>query len=67
MAPAVTYNGKRMPINRPPPWLSQHTDEVRRKYGLDAASADPASPQILRDELGYTSDRIASLRDRMIV
>ncbi|KDQ11099.1 hypothetical protein BOTBODRAFT_35636 [Botryobasidium botryosum FD-172 SS1] len=28
VAPAVTYNGKKMPISRPPPWLSQHTEEV---------------------------------------
>lgn len=28
VAPAVTYDGKRMPVRRPPPWLSQHTDEV---------------------------------------
>ncbi|KZS87293.1 CAIB/BAIF family enzyme [Sistotremastrum niveocremeum HHB9708] len=28
VAPAVTYNGKRMPVKRPPPWLSQHTFEV---------------------------------------
>ncbi|CAE6430696.1 unnamed protein product [Rhizoctonia solani] len=31
VAPAVHYNGKRMPINRPPPYLSQHTDEVLSK------------------------------------
>ena len=29
VGPAVSYNGKRMPLTRPPPWLSQHTDEVR--------------------------------------
>jgi succinate--hydroxymethylglutarate CoA-transferase len=28
VAPAVTYDGKRMPVRRPPPWLSQHTTEV---------------------------------------
>ncbi|CEL58506.1 CaiB/baiF CoA-transferase family protein C7orf10 homolog OS=Mus musculus PE=2 SV=2 [Rhizoctonia solani AG-1 IB] len=31
VAPAVHYNGKRMPITRPPPYLSQHTDEVLSK------------------------------------
>ncbi|KAF8478987.1 hypothetical protein DFH94DRAFT_632760 [Russula ochroleuca] len=31
VVPAVTYNGKKMSVNRPPPWLSQHTDEVRRR------------------------------------
>lgn len=28
VAPPVTYNGKRMPVRLPPPWLSQHTTEV---------------------------------------
>ena len=28
VSPAVTYSGKRMPITRPPPYLSQHTTEV---------------------------------------
>ncbi|KAL1736848.1 CoA-transferase family III domain-containing protein [Schizophyllum commune] len=28
VAPAVHYNGKRMPVRMPPPWLGQHTDEV---------------------------------------
>ncbi|EIM85835.1 CAIB/BAIF family enzyme [Stereum hirsutum FP-91666 SS1] len=28
VGPAVSYNGKRMSVNRPPPWLAQHTDEV---------------------------------------
>lgn len=28
VAPPVTYNGKRMPVRRAPPWLSQHTTEV---------------------------------------
>ncbi|CAE6498846.1 unnamed protein product [Rhizoctonia solani] len=31
VAPAVHYNGKRMPVTRPPPYLSQHTEEVLSK------------------------------------
>ncbi|GJE88419.1 CoA transferase [Phanerochaete sordida] len=37
VAPAVTYNGQRMPINRPPPYHSQHTDEVLQELGYDAS------------------------------
>ncbi|KAH9480538.1 Succinate--hydroxymethylglutarate CoA-transferase [Psilocybe cubensis] len=28
VAPAVAYNGQKMAIRLPPPWLSEHTDEV---------------------------------------
>jgi len=33
VGPAVTYNGKRMPVTRPPPYLSQHTSEVLAELG----------------------------------
>jgi len=33
VAPAVSYNGRRMPVTRPPPWLSQHTTEVLTELG----------------------------------
>ncbi|EJC97958.1 CAIB/BAIF family enzyme [Fomitiporia mediterranea MF3/22] len=33
VAPAVRYNGKRMPVTRPPPWLSQHTSEILEELG----------------------------------
>ncbi|KZT64265.1 CAIB/BAIF family enzyme [Daedalea quercina L-15889] len=33
VAPAVMYNGKRMPVRRPPPWLSQHTSEILEELG----------------------------------
>ncbi|EJU05507.1 CAIB/BAIF family enzyme [Dacryopinax primogenitus] len=33
VAPAVHYNGARMPISRPPPYLSQHTEEILQELG----------------------------------
>ncbi|KAG8214761.1 CAIB/BAIF family enzyme [Butyriboletus roseoflavus] len=33
VAPPVTYNGKRMPVRRAPPWLSQHTTEILQELG----------------------------------
>lgn len=40
VAPAVMYNGKRMPVTRPPPYLSQHTDEVLQELGYDSAQIE---------------------------
>jgi len=33
VAPPVSYNGKKMDVRMPPPWLSQHTDEVMEELG----------------------------------
>ncbi|KAJ6557252.1 CAIB/BAIF family enzyme [Mycena vulgaris] len=33
VAPAVSYNGEKMKVRRPPPWLSEHTDEVMKELG----------------------------------
>lgn len=40
VAPAVMYNGKRMPVTRPPPYLSQHTDEVLQELGYDTTQIE---------------------------
>jgi hypothetical protein len=39
VAPPVTYNGMRMPVRRPPPWLSQHTEEVRVHVKINMATS----------------------------
>ncbi|TFK40685.1 CAIB/BAIF family enzyme [Crucibulum laeve] len=36
VAPAVSYNGKKMPVRLPPPWLSEHTTEVMEELGYTA-------------------------------
>jgi len=35
VAPAVTYNGSKMPVRLAPPWLSQHTIEVMEELGYN--------------------------------
>jgi succinate--hydroxymethylglutarate CoA-transferase len=65
VAPAVSYNGQRMPVRRPPPWLSEHTTEVSQ-VGDGWTKADPVAGQVLED-LGYSGERIAELRGKGIV
>ncbi|KAF8909001.1 CAIB/BAIF family enzyme [Gymnopilus junonius] len=33
VAPAVAYNGRKMEVRLPPPWLSEHTEEVMEELG----------------------------------
>ncbi|KAI0345904.1 CAIB/BAIF family enzyme [Trametopsis cervina] len=40
VAPAVHYNGKRMPVERAPPYLSQHTNEILEELGYEPADIE---------------------------
>jgi len=40
VAPAVSYNGKKMAVRRPPPWLSEHTTEVLRELEYSDEAID---------------------------
>ncbi|KAJ3935122.1 MAG: CAIB/BAIF family enzyme [Lentinula lateritia] len=40
VAPAVSYNGKKMPVKRHPPWLGEHSDEVLTELGYSAAQVE---------------------------
>ncbi len=53
-----------MPVNRPPPWLSEHTDEVRLHLGLLTPSY--GGKQVL-SELGYDAEDILHFRENGIV
>ncbi|KAF4617942.1 hypothetical protein D9613_006027 [Agrocybe pediades] len=35
VGPAVTYNGQKMEVRLPPPWLSEHTEEVMEELGYN--------------------------------
>jgi succinate--hydroxymethylglutarate CoA-transferase len=67
--PPVTYNGKKMEVRMPPPWLSQHTMEVcvflERELIL-VLIVGIFCNQIM-EELEYTSEEIESLRKRSII
>jgi len=48
VAPAVHYNGQRMPVNMAPPWLGQHTVEILKENGYDDAKiAELRSKQVI--------------------
>ena len=66
VAPAVTYNGQRMPVTRPPPYLSQHTDEVSNGAWLDVDIYAEMLPKVLK-ELGYDVTQIEALRTKGII
>ncbi|KIK59379.1 hypothetical protein GYMLUDRAFT_85990 [Collybiopsis luxurians FD-317 M1] len=40
VAPAVTYNGKKMPVRRHPPWLGEHSDEVLVELGYSTSEVE---------------------------
>ncbi|KIJ17941.1 hypothetical protein PAXINDRAFT_111696 [Paxillus involutus ATCC 200175] len=66
VAPPVTYNGKRMPVRRPPPWLSQHTTEVWQPHISSFPLNCECGWQVLQ-ELGYSIDEITRLRATKVV
>ncbi|KAH6912773.1 CAIB/BAIF family enzyme [Coprinopsis sp. MPI-PUGE-AT-0042] len=58
VAPAVAYNGQKMPVRLPPPWLSEHTKE--------ASTSRNTGTNVL-EELGYSMEEVSRLRQRGIV
>lgn len=63
VAPAVMYNGRRMPVRLPPPWLSQHTEEVN----VDTASFFYLCLQKVLLELGYTPEEVEEFHAKGVV
>ncbi|VDB85577.1 unnamed protein product [Peniophora sp. CBMAI 1063] len=58
VAPAVSYNGKKMPVTRPPPWLGQHTDEVLTELGY--SEGDIVSLRAAKVVQSFTSSKTIS-------
>ncbi|KAJ3792427.1 CoA-transferase family III domain-containing protein [Lentinula aff. detonsa] len=40
VAPAVSYNGEKMPVKRHPPWLGEHSDEVLAELGYSTTQVE---------------------------
>ncbi|KAJ4481944.1 CAIB/BAIF family enzyme [Lentinula aciculospora] len=40
VAPAVSYNGKKMPVRRHPPWLGEHSDEILNDLGYSTTQVE---------------------------
>ena len=61
------YNGKRMPVKLPPPYLSQHTTEVGVFYSFSRKTDLTAFVGKILKELSYTDEEITILRKNRIV
>ncbi|KAF8073636.1 CAIB/BAIF family enzyme [Lyophyllum atratum] len=47
VAPAVMYNGKKMDVRRPPPWLSEHTTEVMEELGYSEETIESLRKRLI--------------------
>ncbi|KAG5648406.1 hypothetical protein DXG03_004980 [Asterophora parasitica] len=62
-APAVSYNGKKMAVRMPPPWLSEHTTEVLEELGYSPESITSLKERSIGKTLSLLCASLTWLRD----